>query len=563
MFGLKRVHDQPCGARAFLWVALFLAPYSLLGVDFTDTAFHHLNQKLAFTSPGFLANAAHNWLSDVLPSLLMLLPGGDSIAFSRGLGVLVWASLAALNFRLMHLLLWEMRGRDVNPAWLLWSCVPAVIVSTKPFVSGTPLIADYFSIPALAITALLLLAGKFEKTNFPRYGVGALILLLALPLFRWPLLVTSLAGLSWIAAVAIFRGKKPGLLAVLGFFSYCAFLVLYDKFFLQHYLGTSNEKHALGRLFVLYRRDLIAMAEFLLPVLGLGALAWKSWAKTWSNPRAALLARSVCSALFVLALIWSIELEPFDASTPASLLFGVCAAGFMCLVSLREWGKRNKRAALVVGTLIFLFGTHFIGSATGLGKSGYLSFLLLTPALYLLCVKLRKPALRKGLLIGSNLVALIYLYGSLYRDSLGQSLRHPAVVLDPVVGFALTSELTGSILADFQRLLREVGPPAALVGPNAPLLNAYLPQVDLRFAWPEAKAAEHLEKLLAERLTGSPDQWFFVPIRDLSHAERIVRVPQRSTTLERVWQKHCGWEVQRESEFFQVLRCSTETEAAK
>nr|BFD59367.1 hypothetical protein CKG001_14740 [Bdellovibrio sp. CKG001] len=186
---------------------------------------------------------------------------------------------------------------------------------------------------------------------------------------------------------------------------------------------------------------------------------------------------------------------------------------------------------------------------------GYLSFLVIAPATYLFAKSLQRPSLQYLFIGFINVMALMYMYNSLYRDDIAEITREPAIIQDHFLGIVITTENNKRILMAYKSILEKVEPSAdrIVTAPRAPLLGAYSKKLYTRLSWPEIKSSAALDTEI-KQICSSPEKVTLILSKvNFSSPQRTLADPSSLSPLPKIWETYCGKRLITENYLFLAL----------
>lgn len=454
----------------FVIVMAVLVPLSFIGLDFTDTGYHFVNQLHGFDIPRVWQNTAYYPLSDFLVHAVLTTAGAHTLMAYRLCGAVIWGLNAALALRFFHLAF----GAGVVGASVL---VPAVLLSIKPFAAGVPILANYESVPICLLLLSLILMRKNSLLN-----------VVTLPFMILARSTTILeAGL--IAVYDFFYGtgkSKPHVLLLLGVSAGTFGALKWGL--IAHFASIQTiGANQIQTLYQAYQRDAVTLIVILECVLAASVAAYAFYQRSWKWIGVGLLAAGISGFSSIL----------FDQSE-LILNFQWLLVLFSTVGLWVFWPGQRKDWAFLLG----IFALFFVGSDTGIQKSGFLSFLLVAPALSLGVRWLSSRRARITALVLIQLASGAYLYASLFRVSWTAILNSPVIMSDPQLGTLLVSKTDQEIWTEFRVANTELsarGPTVMVVGSNGPLLTVLtsLYKISPPLIWSEIKPKELVRKEIA------------------------------------------------------------------
>lgn len=383
-----------------LIVILILSPLCFYGFDFTDLGYHITNQLQA-NSIG-LRHFAFNpyWAGSDIAGGLWIKLFGDNLWVIRSFTVLIYASC----FLLILI--------ETKPANYLAVLVMSLL-SSSPMPSGMILLADYYTLPMLAITCWSVIWSKLNQTNHLQ---NVLLIFLAIAsfaatFFRLPLLILFL-----IPPFMFLINKKHMMILLWVFLCLIGVILLYTSDILKYLLeGLIQQKAMLEKVsgletflppFIAHMKE---NSFFALQLTIITYLISKSFKKSYLN--------SVCFIyiiVFLLAIFDTFAL--FDTLPILRGIANSCSKrglnslhlimSFAIFMGLIRDRTRLYLAPIAVMPFILNFGTN-----TGISKMNYL-----LPVTFFCLIQLYVVRINKKLICILLLISIPWNYKNFYRD---------------------------------------------------------------------------------------------------------------------------------------------------
>ena len=546
-------HNQPKTPVVIpITLAICLLPLAFIGLDFSDMGYHFINQSNLEYFPILLRTTAYYWLSDSIPGIFISLFKLPLVIF-RLLGILIWLANAVLCFRLTHKLIQYFSGVSPSLKTLGFCVLPAVLFSMKP--TPTPLvIPDYYTIPIPFLVFLLIQLVPTKDRIIRNSQLFSIIsVLFILPFLRWPLLLVSIFGYCFLIFFSPKLRWKQRLPISLFFVMQILFLGVYKFRFLDLFLAKDSMPtgYLLGILSI-YQSELVLLKSNLIVIL----VAITGFILLRRKKVFLQIYMHILVGFFTYLFFKNFEFGPQSPqSTLMSyltfhLLFASSILIFFLFVKSKTKLSLSMPFLLVLLSFPFLY---FVGTNTGLRKSGYLAFLALTPTFYVLVTHYVNKRERFSALFLLNVLALTFLYSNVYRDSVAKIRTSPRLLFDSVLGVVLTNELYATAIEDFKTLVAtqaQFSNPF-LIFPNTPLLYAYVKKYNIDMVWLEIKPDLQLyvQNICADKhYTVIFSKISLVEMGDSDH------LIYSDTKIADSLIKNCHYIVTRQSKFFQVLQ---------